>query len=44
MVMRADSGACDLIVVGSEVAVQKVVGMTEVTIAVVVVGAKSSSV
>jgi hypothetical protein len=44
MVMRADNGACDLIVVGSEVAVQKVVGITEVTVAVVVVGAKSSSV
>jgi len=43
-VTRADSGSCDLRGVGSEVAVQKVVGITDVTVAVVVVGTKSCSV
>ena len=44
--MRADNGSLDLIEVASDVAVQNVVGMSndEVTVAVVVVGTRSSSV
>ena len=42
--ISVDNGSSDLTGVGSEVAVQKVVGVSDVTVAEAVVGARSASV